>query len=57
MPEYHAENEAIEGKKIFCTFEHKPSRGIEKVTKREQITIAGNPATAILTQIWEYKKQ
>jgi hypothetical protein len=56
MPKYVAENEAIEGKKIFCTFEHRPSFGIEKESKRQQVAIKGNPATATLTQIWEYKK-
>jgi hypothetical protein len=56
MPKYVAENEAIEGKKIFCTFEHRPSFGTEKTSKRQQITIIGNPATATLTQIWEYKQ-
>lgn len=54
MPKYIAENEAIEGKKILCTFERRPSCGIEKESKRQQIAITGNPATAVLTQIWEY---
>ncbi len=56
MPTYHAEKEAIEGKKIYCTFEQRPSIGVEKASKRQQITITGNPATATLTQIWEYKQ-
>lgn len=55
MPKYTAENEAIEGKKILCTFKERPSYGIEKETERNQITIAGNPATATLTEVWEYK--
>jgi hypothetical protein len=55
MPNYVFENEAIEGKKILCTFERRPSIGIEKESKRQQITIIGNPASATLTQILEYK--
>lgn len=57
MPKYSVENEAIEGKKILCTFERRPSFGTEKNSKRQQVAITGNPATAVLTQIWEYKKQ
>ena len=56
MPKYVTENEAIEGKEIFCTFEHRPSFRIEKASKRQQITITGNPATATLAQVWEYKQ-
>ena len=54
MPKYVAENEAIEGRKIFCTFERRPSYGLEK--ERRTIAITGNPATATLIQIWEYKE-
>jgi hypothetical protein len=56
MTTYVAENEAIEGKEILCVFEHRPSFRIEKASKRQQITTTGNPATATLAQVWEYKQ-
>jgi hypothetical protein len=56
MPEYVMENDAIEGKRILCCFEYRPSYGVEKESKRQQITIIGNPATAVLWKVWEYKK-
>ena len=56
MPKYVAENEAIEGETIFCTFEHRALFGTEKTSKRQQVTITGNPASATVTQVWEYKK-
>jgi len=56
MPKYVAESEAIEGRKILCTFERRPSYGTEKGSRRQEITITGNPATATLTQVWEYKQ-
>jgi hypothetical protein len=55
MPKYVAENEAIEGRRILCTFERRPSYGIERENQRQQITITGNPATATMSLVWEYK--
>jgi hypothetical protein len=52
MPNYITENDAIEGKKIYCTFEKRPSIGIEKTTKRQQIVITGNPASANIMQVY-----
>ena len=57
MPEYHSLDDAIEGKKIICSFEDRPTYGVEKESKREQAAIKGNPATATLSQVWEYKKK
>jgi hypothetical protein len=56
MPKYVAENEAIEGRRILCSFERRPSYAIEKESQRQQITITGNPATATLDQVWEYRQ-
>jgi len=56
MPNYVTENDAIEGKKIYCTFEERPSTGIEKTSKRQQVVITGNPASANIMQVWEYKQ-
>ena len=56
MPEYHGLNDSIEGKKIICIFEERPSYGIEKQSKRQQVAIKGNPASASLSRVWEYKK-
>jgi hypothetical protein len=53
---YTNEGEAIEGHRILCTFEDRPSYGIEKTTGRQQITITGNPATASIDRIWKYKE-
>jgi hypothetical protein len=53
MPKYVAENEAIEGKKIYCTFERRPSCSLEK--ERQQVAITGNPATATLMEVWKYR--
>jgi len=55
LPKYVKEGEAIEGEKIFCTFKLKPSIGTEKETKRQEITITGNPATASIDKVWKYK--
>jgi len=55
MPKYTKEGEAIEGRKILCIFEERPSLGIEKATGRQQITITGNPATATVTKAWKYE--
>ena len=57
MPKYVMESEAIEGKTILCVFEHRPSFGEEKTSKRQHAAITGNPAVAVLKQIWEYKEQ
>ena len=56
MPKYHALYDAIEGRKIVCVFEDRPSYGIHKESQRQQVAIKGNPATATLSQVWEYKK-
>jgi hypothetical protein len=56
MTDYHAFDDAIEGRKIICVFEDRPFFGIEKESKRQQVAIRGNPATAILSQVWQYKK-
>ena len=56
LPKYVKELEAIEGKQILCTFEHRPSIGIDKGTGRQQIGIAGNPATASVDKVWKYNK-
>jgi hypothetical protein len=56
MPNYVTENDAIEGRRILCCFEDRPSRGIEKNSQRQQITVTGNPATANLSKVWEYRK-
>jgi len=55
MPKYTKEGEAIEGQRIFCTFEARPSYGIEKATGRQTITITGNPASAMVDKVWKYK--
>jgi hypothetical protein len=57
MPTYTKEGEAIEGQKIFCTFEARPSFGIEKATGRQTITTTGNPASATVTKVWKYKEK
>ena len=56
MPNYVMEGEAIEGKQIFCTFEARPSYGSDKNSNQQTATITGNPATAVLKQVWVYKK-
>ena len=56
MTKYTTENEAIEGKKILCVFEQRPTYGIDKNTKRQSVAITGNPATALVHQVWQYKK-
>ncbi|MCW4006455.1 MAG: hypothetical protein NWF04_07690 [Candidatus Bathyarchaeota archaeon] len=57
MPKYVMENEAIEGKKIFCVFEKRPLYGKEEKSKRSNVSITGNPAVAVVKQVWEYKKK
>lgn len=57
MPKYVMEGEAIEGKRIFCTFEIRPCFGEEKETQRKTVSITGNPAVAVLKRTWKYKKQ
>ena len=56
MPQYHSISDSIEGKKIICVFEERPSFGIEKESKRQQVAIKGNPATATVSKIFEYKQ-
>lgn len=56
LPKYVKELEAIEGKQIFCTFEDRPSFSKEKETGRQEITITGNPATALVDEVWKYTK-
>jgi len=51
---YTCEGDAIEGRKIICTFEERPSMGTEKGTRRPQSTIKGNPASATLSKVWKY---
>jgi hypothetical protein len=55
MPNYTKEGEEIEGQRVFCTFEKRPSHGIDKQTGRQQTAITGNPATACITQVWKYQ--
>lgn len=50
------DGEAIEGKKILCFFEARPSFAEDQTSKRKTSTITGNPAVAVLKQIWKYKK-
>jgi hypothetical protein len=54
MPKYTKEGEAIEGRRIICTFEKRPSLGIVRQTGMQQITVTGNPATATVQQVWQY---
>jgi len=54
LPEYVLEAEAIEGDRIYCEFEDRPSFGIEKKTKRSNATITGNPAVASILKVWKY---
>ncbi len=56
MPNYVTENDAVEGKKLYCTFEDRPSIGIERVSQRQQIVTTGNPASASIMQTWDYKQ-
>ena len=56
MPQYASLSDSIEGKKLICVFEDRPSFGIEKQSKRQQIAIRGNPATATVSKVFEYKK-
>lgn len=57
MPNYAMEGEAIEGLKIYCKFKERPSRGLDKNTNRETVTITGNPAFATILEVWKYKKR
>jgi len=55
MPTYHGDNDAVEGDKIYCTFEK--CSGISAIStggrhRGQCQTINGNPATAIITKKW-----
>lgn len=56
MPKYVMENEAIEGKVIYCVFKERPLYGEDEESKRLSVSITGNPAVAVVKQMWEYKK-
>ena len=55
MSEYYRSGDSIEGKEILCVFEHRPSYGVEKNTGRQQVSIRGNPAIAIINKVWKYR--
>lgn len=55
MPKYVKEGESIEGKRIYCEFESRPSFGIGENTKRETVTTTGNPAVATIMKTWKLK--
>ncbi|MCJ7633650.1 hypothetical protein MUP77_14830 [Candidatus Bathyarchaeota archaeon] len=57
MPKYTSEEDAIQGKKIFCTFEKRPSFSSDETNARQQSSITGNPATATIKVVWKYKEE
>ena len=54
MAKYTQEGDSIEGEEILCTFEKRPSFGKDKLTGKEEITITGNPASAIINKVYKY---
>ena len=59
MPRYVGFGHAVEAKRLFCTFLKKPffsTESGEDGPDRAKTSIKGNPATARVDKIWEYKE-
>ena len=57
MTRYTKEGDSIEGEEIFCTFEKRPSYGKDRSRGKEEITITGNPASAIINKVYKYTEK
>lgn len=59
MPRYVGYGHAVEAKRLFCTFLDRPfisTESVDDVPDRSKTSIKGNPATAMVDRIWEYKE-